>query len=298
MSQLVKGKIFREYIGSKSAMENSGGFPVEIINGEISEFHFILAYAKEDYDPTTNKGNGNFRPTWNVKFDVESIKKLKKDNKNVKVAISIGGRGSHSPAFDPVGKYRWIEKAKKSLKQIIFEDYKSDHCGCSGTVIDGIDIAYERIESDADEFAYCMGEVIKDLKSNGLVISIAPSKPFESHYRKLYEDNTSDICWVNYQFYYEKLSTAEEFKNRYNNEVDCFTVEKLLAGFSTDPNDNDNISPQDFFDACRQLIGTGSLPGIFVCDADDSIHYDPRFFVEKQAQLIILKKESKSHSHA
>ena len=285
MSSKIQVKpIFREYIIESDLLK---GFPVEIISPRIPEFHFLLAFASEDYveDPNTKKkvGKGNFRATWDViKFDPQSIRNLKSNYERVKVVISIGGRGSDFP-FNPQDKEIWIDNAQKSLKSIITEQYKSPF----ETLIDGIDINYEHIESS--DFAYCIGKVIDYLKTyiSGLVVSIAPSHPVLSHYQNLFKANPDRVDWVNYQYYKEKVSTTLEFVNLHKTLIDTFTVQKLLAGFSTNPKDKDNISLEVFVEGSLQLISSASLSGIFVLDAQSSLYYEPAHYPEEKAQKVL-----------
>ncbi|XP_027338323.1 chitinase 2-like [Abrus precatorius] len=290
----VQGEIFREYIGAKPSPKLRK-FPVEIINPKISEFHFILAFATDDYDPTTGRGKGNFRPSWNVSdFSAVKIKEMKAQYRNVKVVISIGGRGTKYP-FNPEDKLQWIHNAKKSLKEILEVDYKDD-CGCvTKTVIDGVDINYEHIESDG--FVECIGEIIEYLKRKGMMVSIAPSdstdpaNPVLTNYKNLYKDNKEHIDWVDYQFYDQTVSTTHAFVNLYRSLSDFFSVKKLLAGYSTDPEDAGKISQKVFFEGCEILLRSDSLPGIFVWDANDSKVLEEPYYVEIKAQQLLTKSE-------
>ncbi|XP_027338329.1 chitinase 2-like [Abrus precatorius] len=290
----VQGTIFREYIGAKSHPKLKK-FPVDIINSEILEFHFILAFATEDYDPTTGRGKGNFSPSWNVTdFSAEKIKEMKAQYNNVKVVISIGGRGTTYP-FNPEDKLQWIHNAKKSLKEILEVDYK-DGCSCTTkTVIDGVDINYEHIESD--DFVECIGEVIEYLKKKGMKVSIAPSdstdpaNPVLTNYKNLYNDNKEHIDWVDYQFYDQTVSKIDAFVNLYRSLSDFFSVKKLLAGYSTDPNDAGNISQKVFLEGCKILLQRASLPGIFVWDANDSKVLEEPYYVEIKAQQLLTNSD-------
>ncbi|WVZ20521.1 hypothetical protein V8G54_007843 [Vigna mungo] len=281
--------IFREYIIGSKDVPSIEGFPVEIINKKIPQFHFILAFASEDYveDASGKKqGKGNFRTTWNVtKFSAKKIRELKEEYEGVKVVISLGGRGTDFP-FNPKDKEIWIDNAKKSLNEIISVLYKFH----LETVIDGIDINYEHIESSEDEFAYSIGKVIDYLQTtitSGLVVSIAPSKPVLPHYQQLFKANPNRIHWVNYQYYDQKVPSTHEFVNLHQTLIDTFGVDKLLAGFSTDPNNKGNISLEVFVEGVLQLIASGSLAGIFVSDAQSSRLIEPPLYVEKKAQEIL-----------
>ncbi|KAK7354744.1 hypothetical protein VNO80_20215 [Phaseolus coccineus] len=287
MSSKIQKPLFREYIIASDLLK---GFPVEIISPRIPHFHFLLAFASEDYveDPNTKKklGKGNFRATWDVKkFSPESIRNLKSEY-GAKVVISLGGRGTDFP-FNPQDKEIWIDNAKKSLEHIITEQYK----GPFGTVIDGIDINYEYIESSEEDFAHCIGKVIDYLKTLISVVSIAPSNPVLSHYQKLFKAKPDRVDWVNYQYYKQKVSNTSEFVNLHKTLIDTFSVEKLLAGFSTDPNDKGNISLEVFIEGALQLISSASLSGIFVSDAQSSLDSEPSHYVEGKAQKLLTESD-------
>ncbi|KAK7413006.1 hypothetical protein VNO78_04818 [Psophocarpus tetragonolobus] len=284
----VNGSIFREYIGSKPDPEIDG-FPEHIINKQITKFDFILGYATDEY--VEKKGQGKFRANWDVRtFSVKSIEKLKAKYPNVKVVISIGG--AHSDfAFNPQDKEIWTDMAKGSLKDILLKQYKSSECECTNkSAIDGIDIHYDYIQTTEDDFVHCIGKVVDYLKSHidGLVVSISPSKPVLSHYERLYLANTHRFHLVNYQYYHEIVKSREAFENLHKNLIDTFTVQKVLAGFSTDQNFKDNIPLEVFLEACDHLLKTASLAGIFVSEAQDSIVYHPSdFYVEKKSQQLL-----------
>ncbi|KAK7321879.1 hypothetical protein VNO80_20207 [Phaseolus coccineus] len=256
MSSKIQKPLFREYIIASDLLK---GFPVEIISPRIPHFHFLLAFASEDYveDPNTKKklGKGNFRATWDVKkFSPESIRNLKSEY-GAKVVISLGGRGTDFP-FNPQDKEIWIDNAKKSLQHIITEQYK----GPFGTVIDGIDINYEYIESSEEDFAHCIGKVIDYLKTLISVVSIAPS---------------------NLSFPITRSCS------RLNQTV----LTGSTTRFSTDPNDKGNISLEVFIEGALQLISSASLSGIFVSDAQSSLDSEPSHYVEGKAQKLLTESD-------
>ncbi|XP_058768790.1 chitinase 2-like [Vicia villosa] len=264
--------IFREYIGVNQSSTSLSDFPTEIIDTEHFEFHFILGFASEEYDKN-GKGIGVFTETWDVDyFGPDKVEDFKKNNPNVKVVISIGGRDVETP-FDPVEEYSWIRKAVKSLKELIGK-YKNT----SGIIIDGIDINYETIKTSNDLFVKCIGRVITQLKSDlGLnikVVSIAPSEKNEPYYRDLFKANKDDINWVDYQFYNQEkiVSTAEAFVEIYNKLLKDYGSDKVLPGISTDPIDTKNvkITQHNFIDGCVKLLQTSKLPGVFLWNANNS----------------------------
>lgn len=287
--------IFREYIGSNEDTHQKG-FPAEIINKEVKEFHFILAFAKESYEETetTKIGDGNFTRYWKISaFNAEKIKKLKEENPNVKVVISIGGRGSNFP-FNTNDSVTWVHNAKDSIKNII-NDYnqRSDI-----KIIDGIDVNYEEIHND-DRFVECIGHLIQWLKQKKLinVASISPSAAVHTQYKTLYDNYKDWIDWVDYQFYGQTLTNKKEFHKLYISLSRDYPSPKkdypsiLLAGFSTDPSDAGKISRDTFLEGCRELFKDNLLPGIFVFGADYSkippLGKKP-FEVEKIAQDMIV----------
>ncbi|XP_004503412.1 chitinase 2-like [Cicer arietinum] len=220
----VKPIIFREYIGVKPYPNTLHDFPVDIINSNIDQFHFILGFAIETYDDNGNS-TGFFHPYWNVHFfSPEKVKKLKQNYDNVKVVISIGGRDDKHP-FHPASKVDWADNAVNSLKKII-QQYNKVKDPWSFNIIDGIDINYEYIKSDGEDFAYCVGDVIKRLKEDIDVsidmVSIAPSKQVNSKYHTLYLAHADDIDWVDYQFYFETLKSKDEFKNLFLSLSDVY----------------------------------------------------------------------------
>ncbi|XP_027338324.1 uncharacterized protein LOC113852288 [Abrus precatorius] len=166
-------------------------------------------------------------------FSTEKIKELKKEHKNAKVVIGIGGRGTKYPSILKEN-YNGLTMPRSHSK-ILEIDYKDD----------------------------CVIEYLKkDVLIN--VVSIAPSAPVLLQYKTLYKEQKGYINWVDYQFYDQCLSSKCEFEKLYHDLSDVFK-DKLLAGYSTDPNDKDNqISPEDFLKACEDLIKCQFLPGIFV----------------------------------
>lgn len=282
----VKSPIFREYIGVKEYPDNFE-FPTEIINEKIPEFHFILGFATEDYDDD-KKGTGNFEQNWNVDIlSADNVKNLKKDHPNVKVIISIGGRGADYP-FNPAKKEEWIDNAVESIK-VIIDGY--------GDTIDGIDINYEEVKSSDADFSHCIGKLITKVKEqvqniNWLVVSIAPSHLVSSHYKRLYRDYKNHIDYVDYQFYNEKVSSKNDFVRLFKHILHDYDSHKLLAGYSTDSNDAHGVmSGEVFIEGCKQLFNGKLLTaGIFLWNANDSAlgrSNNTPFYLEKKMQKIL-----------
>lgn len=290
----VKPIIFREYIGVKPYPDTLHNFPTDIINSKIHQFHFILGFATETYDDS-GKGTGVFNPSWNVHFfSPEKVKELKQNHKNVKVVISIGGRGDKHP-FNPASKVEWPDNAVNSLKKII-QQYNEVKDPWSFNIIDGIDINYEYITSDGGDFSSGVGDVIKRLKEDTDlsvdVVSIAPSKPVNSKYHTLFLARHDYIDWVDYQFYFETLKSKDEFKNLFLSLSDVYGSKKLLAGASTDPDDAGKISREDFLEGVIDLLDAESLRGIFIWNANDSATPPPNgkpFSFEIKAQELLTK---------
>jgi len=234
------------------------------------EIDIILGFASEHYDKH-KKGNGLFEPTWKVdRSSIEWVKKLKDDHPQVRVIISIGGVGPEFP-FNPVNKDRWIFNAVDTIKKIIL--LYNDGSRYINT-IDGIDIHYDVIDSTEDEFSYCIGEVIKQLKHDRKlsiqVVSIAPTKLVESYYLNLYLDkrniidNKHIIDLVDYQFYNQKFSSKEEVVSLYKKLVVDYAPAKVLAGIGI-PVDH------TLYEGIRYLIKHKLIPGIFFWNFFDSI---------------------------
>lgn len=271
--------IFREYIGVRDIPKNLKDFPAEMINDDIEEFHFILGTLREVYSGD-GKGKGEFYRTWNFNnFSPAKVAKLKKDHKNVKVIISIGGFGAENP-FDPKEIEAWSTKAKKSIKKLIneYQEYSKDSSSTDGChcddIIDGIDINYEYSNCNQDEFSSCIGELIRKLKKSCKsikLVSIAPTERLKPHYHQLYWANKEIINWVDYKFYNQTVSSADELVNLYNKLLNEYGTDvKLLPGVSTDPDSNTNMTRDVFIKGCKSLLQSESLPGIFVWNANDS----------------------------
>lgn len=284
--------IFREYIGVKQPAISFDDFPSSIINSPSIEFHFILGFAREEYDGS-GKGNGKFTANWDLDYyGPDKVKDFKNKNPNAKVIISIGGRAAETP-FNPAEESLWIRNAVNSLRELI-GPYKND----SGNIIDGIDINYETIKTSSDLFVRCIGQVITQLKNDQNprhdhynlkihVVSIAVSEKNKSHYRDLYYANRTKIDWVDYQFYNQEkvVSTVKDFVEIYKNLIKDYTFEKILLGISTDPNDtkNSKISLEIFIAGCIELFKNSKVRGVFVWNANDSAnppHGDEPYAVE------------------
>nr|CAA87009.1 nodulin homologous to narbonin [Vicia faba] len=281
--------VFREYIGVKPDSKSLADFP-QITQTETIEFHFILGFATEKYNES-RKGSGNFEESWKDEFfGPDKVRILKTKHPEVKVVISIGGRGVETP-FDPAEQNVWVSNAVKSLKLII-QKYKNE----SGNLIDGIDINYEHIKWD-EAFPRLIGQLITELKKerdlNIHVVSIAPSENNASSYLNLYNANPDYINLVDYQFSNQlnPVSTDDAFVDIYERVVNDYHPRKVLPGFSTDPLDHINIkiTRDIFIGGCTKLKQTSSLPGVFFWNANDSNNGDEPFKVEHVLEELLAK---------
>ncbi|XP_027339630.1 ruBisCO-associated protein-like [Abrus precatorius] len=276
--------IFREYIDPNHFRP----FPNNIINPNISEFHFVLTFAVETYqgEAENPRGTGHFNSTWDIeRFGPADIRSLKQAHTNAKFVISIGGRGAdHS--FNPVDSENWIRNAECSLTNIL-RRYNNENENLE-KIIDGIDVYYEYINSD--HFNHCIGELINRLKNENLVdvVSITPSRNVLPQYSALFQDNQAAIGLVNYQFHTEDVHTVGDFIHRfYYLRSTVFGQNKLMVGFSTVPGEYVNFSPPVFIDLCQQIIESGFLKGISVWNASYSARYLPPFYIEQRAQAFL-----------
>lgn len=231
-------------------------------NAKIEKNDFILGFASETY--IQGKGTGNFNPTWNVNhLSPENIKTFKDNNPEVRVIISIGGVGDEFP-FNPLDRNTWVIYAVNSIRQIILR-YNQTHK--DQNLIDGIDIHYDIVKSDEDDFSIYVGEVIRQLKNDKPlsinVVSIAPTKLAESYYEKLYLDNKKIIDLVDYQFYNQKFSSQDEVVELYKKLAVTYSPSKVLAGYNNPP---DPV----LMEGIIYLIKNKLLPGVFVWNSNPS----------------------------
>ncbi|XP_058771888.1 chitinase 1-like [Vicia villosa] len=233
--------IFRLYVHSQTELS---------FDTKFKQIDIILDFAIEH--PV---GSGKFKSTWNI--DVEWLQMMKKKYPQLRVVISLGGVGSEYP-FNPVDPLRWIINAVSSIKHIISLYGQK--------LIDGIDIHYDVIESTEEDFSFCIGDVIKQLRNDKhlsiKVVSIAPTKLVESYYLKLYSDNKDIIDLVDYQFYNENFSSKNEFVKLYEKLVVDYSPAKVLPGISIFAN---RISKE----AIADLIDKKLIPGYFVWNPND-----------------------------
>lgn len=99
-------------------------------------------------------------------------------------------------------------------------------------------------------------------------MSIAPTELLKPHYHQLYWANKDIINWVDYKFYNQAVSSADELVNLYNKLLNEYGTDvKLLAGVSTDPDSDTNMTRDVvFIKGCKSLLESKLLPAIFKAD--------------------------------
>lgn len=272
------GNVFMEYLG---ALYNGVTFSDVPINSNV-DFYFILAFAI-DYSTTPTPTNGEFQVWWqSAVLTPEAVKAIKAQYDNVKVMLSLGGDtvSGQSVLFTPTNTTTWVSNAVSSLTSLITE-YD----------LDGIDINYEHFATDVtpEVFATCIGQLIGELKNNN-VISVATIAPFdavEAYYVELFEEYSSEIDYVNFQFYtYATSTSASQYVSYFNTAAAKYGGgSNMLASFNTAS--GIGPLPATVLSACEQLKASGQLPGIFVWSADNSLTYSPTFTYEEQAQALV-----------
>jgi len=278
----ANSNLFREYIGAESDAVKLSDVP---INSKV-EFHFILAFAI-DYtsDNHPKPTNGKFNVFWETKnLGPSEIASIKAKNKNVKVAVSLGGdsvvHDKNKVFFSPRSINSWVENAVSSLTSMI-KQYN----------LDGIDIDYEHFKShDENTFVECIGRLITILKKNRTIkfASIAPYEdqgPVERNYLALWRKYGHVIDYVNFQFYaYDKISVSQFVNHFHHQQGSSHGGSQFLASFIS--KGNLGLPPnKGFFEACKKLKKEGKLGGIFVWCADESKDFGFRY--EKAAQALL-----------
>ncbi|XP_072990713.1 chitinase 2-like [Typha latifolia] len=269
---------FAEYIGAQFKGVKFTDVP---INPSV-DFHFILAFAIDYTTSTTppSPTNGQFNVFWDTtNLSPSDVSSIKQSNSNVKVALSIGGDTvSGEPVnFTPTSIESWVSNAVSSLTTIIQQNN-----------LDGIDIDYEHFESDPDTFAECIGQLVTNLKSNGVIsfASIAPydNETVQSHYQALWSKYGSVIDYVNFQFYaYSASTTVSQYVSFYDAQTSNYNGGIVLASFAT--GETSGLSAETGFSACQSLQMEDKLQGIFLFSADDS--KSGGFQYETQAQELL-----------
>jgi len=253
--------IFRQYTFDDSFEQ------VFVSNKFLKEYQIALTFAT-DYDDDDHPTNGVFRPTWDLtKVTPEAIERFKEKSLHmdvdVKVFISIGNRGTHHP-FKPLDNQTWIANATDSLTHLIQSGELSPH-------IDGIDVLYEHIDAAPADFVQCVGQLIRNLKNNGVVskASISPSRRLNTDfYSRLYTSISFLVDFVDYQFQKEVefVMNPGVVLQLYNELTKVYPRRKLLAGYSAENEDWATLSPIVFFLGGMDILKKRKAPGI-------SIHY-------------------------
>lgn len=266
-----------EYIGAT-------GVPVSFTDVPIDQgidFHFILSFAI-DADSSGNSQNGTFSPYWEPTLTPESVQAIKSLHPNVKALASLSG-WSLGPKvlkwYTPQDPQLWISNAFSSLKTLITNYH-----------LDGIDIDYENFPKQNESFAYCIGELITILK-NQSVISVATIAPFYSTvlpYIELFKGYGNVIDFVNYQFYTDKVRTAEGYLETFKLRVEQFDRDKVLPSYEVNGR---GIQGDAFFGALELLEKNGyDVNGVMIFSADAS--KSDNFYYERQSQAFLLNSTS------
>ncbi|KAK6645884.1 hypothetical protein PHAVU_L002311 [Phaseolus vulgaris] len=252
--------IFRQYTFDDSFDQ------VFVSNKFLKEYQIALTFAT-DYDDDDHPTNGLFRPTWDLtKVTAQAIELFKEKSRHmdvdVKVFISIGNRGSHQP-FKPLDNKTWIANATSSLTELIQSEELNLH-------VDGIDVLYEQIDASPGDFIQCVGQLIRNLKENGVIseASISPSDLNKDFYSRLYSSVSFLVDFVDYQFQKEVefVTNPSLLLQKYNELTKVYPRKKLLAGYSAENEDWTTLSPIVFFLGGMDILKKRKAPGI-------SIHY-------------------------
>ncbi|KAK7335740.1 hypothetical protein VNO80_27748 [Phaseolus coccineus] len=252
--------IFRQYTFDNSFDQ------VFVSNKFLKEYQIALTFAT-DYDDDDHPTNGLFRPTWDLtKVTPEAIELFKEKSRqmdvDVKVFISIGNRGTHQP-FKPLDNKTWITNATNSLTHLIQSDELNLH-------VDGIDVLYEQIDASPGDFIQCVGQLIRNLKENGVITkaSISPSDLNMDFYSCLYTSVSFLVDFVDYQFQKEVqfVTNPSMLLQKYNELTKVYPRKKLLAGYSAENEDWATLSPIVFFLGGIDILKKRKAPGV-------SIHY-------------------------
>ncbi|CAK8560385.1 unnamed protein product [Lathyrus sativus] len=237
-------------------------FPTTV-SSTYNSVDFIIGFATEDYNQN-GEGKGDFHSTWDLAtFSPEKVKELKKNYPDVRVVISIGGYiGTYSP-FNPIEKKDvWISTAVYSLKKIIHIYDDKYH----RNMIDGIDIHYGNVKSD--DFSYCIGEVIKSLKTDPQltikVVSITAGEYTQSDYLKLYVENQEYIDIVQYLFTNWRYC-KEDLLDFYKKLIASYTPAQVLPGYL-----NPSFSGDKAKETVMYLVKQYLAPGFFTYPSYDS----------------------------
>jgi hypothetical protein len=224
------------------------------------QFIFPLSFAI-DADASGNTQNGVFSPYWSTSLDGASAQAFKQQNPNVKLMVSlagfsqfVNGNSQNVNWYDPASTTDWVNNAVSSISSLV-----------STYSLDGVDVDYENFPSGNATFTTCIGQLISNLKSTGIisVASIAPFGNTSSIYADLFSNYGSSIDYVNYQFYADGLTTLSDYVNDFNAVSASFDPTRLLASVEV----NGPGLQRDIFIAAAQQL---SIAGVMIFDVDKS----------------------------
>lgn len=262
-----------EYIGATGIPITFNSVPIF----DDIDFHFILSFAI-DADPSAIPQNGKFSPYWEPSLTPESVAAIKAQHPNVKTLASLSGWSLDDTVLrwnNPPNPNLWISNAFSTLQALVVKYH-----------LDGIDIDYENFPKHDSNFAFCIGELITLLK-NQSVISVATIAPFYSTvppYLELFHGYGEVIDFVNYQFYTDKVKTAEAYLKTFELRAKQFGRVKLLPSYEVNGR---GIQGDAFFEALSLLDENGfDVNGVMIFSADASLSND--FHFETKSQQFLL----------
>ncbi|XP_072998358.1 chitinase 2-like isoform X1 [Typha latifolia] len=270
---LSNGKVMMEYIGATGAPITFSDVPID---PQIN-FNFILCFAI-DADTSGKPQNGIFSPYWSSTLTANSVKAIKSSHPNVKVLVSLSGWSLGDKVlswYKPIKPHLWITNAFTSLRSLILRYH-----------LDGIDIDYENFPKNDSSFAFCIGELITNLKNHS-VISLATVAPYYKtvdHYIDLYQRYNSVIDYINHQFYTDKLRVPRRYLQDFRLRAEQFNATKLLPSYEVNGR---GIQGEAFFAALKMLENNGfEVNGAMIFSADASL--SDGFYYERRAQGFLL----------
>ncbi|KAI4356217.1 hypothetical protein L6164_000256 [Bauhinia variegata] len=154
--------------------------------------------------------------------------------------------------------------------------------------LDGIDVNYSHVKGSEDDFAYCIGELIKMLKESTeegkFLASITVSHSVQADYLALYNKYKQYIDYVGYQFYAEShsIQNVTKLREHFTDVSDVFSISKLIAGFSSVKAEEEKLAANVFFKGSETLKADNILDGIVIWSADES---KPGFENERKLKI-------------
>ncbi|MCO5595990.1 hypothetical protein L7F22_050042 [Adiantum nelumboides] len=263
-----------EYIGAS-------GRPMKFevpINKDV-DFYYILGFAV-DASRNGTYNNGNFVELWSSDLTPDEVAKVKEENTNVRVLMSLCGwsinnvSGLDQPLFwyDPEDKAKWLNNAFSSIMGLV-KRYN----------LDGIDVDYENFHYP-NNFSSTMGELLARLRKEEevKVVSIAPFNWMIPSYIELFQAFNESIDYVNYQFYADGVPNATEYLATYNKKAQTFGVDKMIPSYEINGR---GVQGQAWWDSLALIHAHNPIPGLMIWSADESapLHY----YYEIQAQELL-----------